>query len=106
MKRVVKLYLEKPELAGVVLLIVLMSFFEVRSNGVFLSFQNIRGVLGLLPEDRQHQSNEHAGEIAGQRQIARLEIPDPAPCHTQPTLRRGDQAVTASLVIALPPSAG
>lgn len=50
MKRVVKLYLEKPELAGVVLLIVLMAFFEVRSNGVFLSFQNIRGVLGLLPE--------------------------------------------------------
>ena len=50
MKRVVKIYLEKPELAGVVLLIVLMAFFEVRSNGVFLSFQNIRGVLGLLPE--------------------------------------------------------
>ncbi len=50
MKRVVKLNLEKPELAGVVLLIVLMAFFEVRSNGVFLSFQNIRGVLGLLPE--------------------------------------------------------
>ena len=50
MKRVLKIYLEKPELAGVVLLIVLMAFFEVRSNGVFLSFQNIRGVLGLLPE--------------------------------------------------------
>jgi simple sugar transport system permease protein len=50
MKRAVKIYLEKPELAGVVLLIVLIAFFEVRSAGVFLSFQNIRGVLGLLPE--------------------------------------------------------
>lgn len=50
MKRAVKIYLEKPELAGVVLLIVLAMFFEVRSAGVFLSFQNIRGMLGLLPE--------------------------------------------------------
>jgi simple sugar transport system permease protein len=50
MKRAIKIYLEKPELAGVVLLIVLIAFFEVRSAGVFLSFQNIRGVLGLLPE--------------------------------------------------------
>src|SRR5271156_4756242 len=50
MKRVLKIYLEKPELAGVLLLIVLMAFFEVRSDGFFLSFQNIRGVLGLLPE--------------------------------------------------------
>lgn len=50
MKRAIKIYLEKPELAGVVLLIVLIAFFEFRSAGVFLSFQNIRGVLGLLPE--------------------------------------------------------
>jgi simple sugar transport system permease protein len=50
MKRALKIYLEKPELAGILLLIVLMAFFEYRSHGVFLSFQNIRGVLGLLPE--------------------------------------------------------
>jgi simple sugar transport system permease protein len=50
MKRAFKIYLEKPELAGVLLLIVLGAFFEYRSNGIFLSFQNIRGVLGLLPE--------------------------------------------------------
>ncbi len=50
MKRALKIYLEKPELAGVLLLIVLMAFFEFRSNGIFLSYQNIRGVLGLLPE--------------------------------------------------------
>jgi simple sugar transport system permease protein len=50
MKRALKIYLEKPELAGVLLLVFLMTFFEARSNGVFLSFQNVRGVLGLLPE--------------------------------------------------------
>ena len=50
MKRAIKIYLEKPELAGVLLLVVLVAFFDVKSNGVFLSLQNIRGVLGLLPE--------------------------------------------------------
>src|SRR5580698_11195269 len=50
MKRALKIYLEKPELAGILLLIVLAAFFQYRSNGIFLSFQNIRGVLGLLPE--------------------------------------------------------
>ena len=50
MKRALKIYLEKPELAGILLLVVLMAFFEFRSNGIFLSYQNIRGVLGLLPE--------------------------------------------------------
>jgi simple sugar transport system permease protein len=50
MKRALKIYLEKPELAGVLLLIALAAFFQIRSNGVFLSSQNIRGVLGLLPE--------------------------------------------------------
>jgi simple sugar transport system permease protein len=50
MKRALKIYLEKPELAGILLLVVLTAFFEVRSNGIFLSYQNIRGVLGLLPE--------------------------------------------------------
>ena len=50
MKRALMIYLEKPEMAGVLLLVVLTAFFEYRSNGVFLSFQNIRGMLGLLPE--------------------------------------------------------
>ncbi len=50
MRRLFKVYLDKPELAGVVLLIVLTVAFEVSSNGVFLSFENMRGVLGLLPE--------------------------------------------------------
>jgi simple sugar transport system permease protein len=50
MKRLFKIYLEKPELAGVVLLVALTAAFEISSGGVFLSFENLRGVLGLLPE--------------------------------------------------------
>ena len=50
MKRLFKVYLDKPELAGVVLLVVLTAVFEVSSHGVFLSYENMRGVLGLLPE--------------------------------------------------------
>jgi simple sugar transport system permease protein len=50
MRRILKIYLEKPELAGLVLLIVLAVVFHFRSNGVFLSPENMRGVFGLLPE--------------------------------------------------------
>ncbi|MBV9245332.1 MAG: ABC transporter permease, partial [Methylobacteriaceae bacterium] len=50
MKRFLKIYLEKPELAGAVLLVVLVVLFQLRSNGVFLSAENLRGMLGLLPE--------------------------------------------------------
>ena len=47
MRNLFRIYLEKPELAGVVLLIVLTIVFEFSSGGVFLSFENLRGVLGL-----------------------------------------------------------
>jgi simple sugar transport system permease protein len=50
MRRLLKLSLQKPELAGALLLIVLTILFQVRSDGVFLSSNNLRGVLGLLPE--------------------------------------------------------
>ena len=50
MKRLLKIYLDKPELAGLVLLVVLTVVFEGTSNGIFLSYENMRGVLGLLPE--------------------------------------------------------
>jgi simple sugar transport system permease protein len=50
MRRFLKIYMEKPELAGVVLLVVLIVVFQFRSNGIFLSAENLRGVLGLLPE--------------------------------------------------------
>lgn len=50
MKRLFKVYLDKPELAGVVLLALLVVLFEITSNGFFLSFENLRGILGLMPE--------------------------------------------------------
>ncbi len=50
MKRLMKIYLEKPELAAVVFLVILLIVFQIRSNGVFLGAQNLRGMLGLLPE--------------------------------------------------------
>ena len=50
LKRLLKIYLEKPELAGVVLLVLLVIVFQIRSNGVFLGAENLRGMLGLLPE--------------------------------------------------------
>src|SRR6218665_2505511 len=50
MKRFLKIYLDKPELAGLALLVVLVIIFQIKSNGVLLSFENIRGIMGLLPE--------------------------------------------------------
>ncbi|CCN36939.1 putative ABC-type branched-chain amino acid transport system, permease component [Vibrio nigripulchritudo SO65] len=50
MKRLIKLYMEKPELVGIVFLILLGVIFEIRSDGAFLNSENLRGILGLLPE--------------------------------------------------------
>ena len=50
MRRLVKLALQKPELASVMLLCLLVVLFQIRSEGIFLSVNNVRGVLGLLPE--------------------------------------------------------
>ena len=50
LKNLFRIYLEKPELAGIVLLVLLTAAFEVRSGGAFLSPDNLRGILGLLPE--------------------------------------------------------
>jgi simple sugar transport system permease protein len=49
-RNIFRIYLEKPELAGLALLLILIVVFEVRSHGVFLGADNVRGVLGLLPE--------------------------------------------------------
>ena len=50
MRRLFKLALQKPELAITLLLVLLVLLFQIRSNAVFLSVDNIRGILGLLPE--------------------------------------------------------
>jgi len=50
MRRSLKLALQKPELAATLLLILLVILFQIRSNGVFLGYDNLRGILGFLPE--------------------------------------------------------
>lgn len=50
MKRLLKLSMQKPELAALVLLVLLMGFFQIRSAGIFLNYDNLRGMFGLLPE--------------------------------------------------------
>ncbi|ROU02909.1 ABC transporter permease [Histidinibacterium lentulum] len=50
MRRLLKIYMEKPELAGIVFLLVLGTIFQIQSGGVFLNAQNVQGILGLLPE--------------------------------------------------------
>ena len=50
MKKLLKIYLQKPELAGIVLLALLVALFQFRTQMVFLSAENVRGILGVLPE--------------------------------------------------------
>ena len=50
MRRFLKFTLEKPEIAAVILLLALVVLFQILSAGVFLNANNLRGVLGLLPE--------------------------------------------------------
>lgn len=50
MRRLLKISLQKPELAATLLLVVLVLVFEYMSNGFFLSTANMRGFLGLMPE--------------------------------------------------------
>lgn len=50
MRRLVKLALQKPELAGFMLLLLLVFVFQVRTEGLFLSTNNLRGIMGFLPE--------------------------------------------------------
>jgi len=50
MRRLLKLALQKPELAATLLLLLMVLFFQVRSGGVFLDYNNLRGILGFLPE--------------------------------------------------------
>ena len=50
MRRLVKIALQKPELAASLLLLLLVLMFQLRSDGVFLGYANLRGMLGYLPE--------------------------------------------------------
>ena len=46
MRRILKLSLQKPEMAASLLLLLLVIFFQIRSDMVFLSYDNLRGMLG------------------------------------------------------------
>jgi simple sugar transport system permease protein len=50
MRRLLKLSLQKPELAATLLLLLLVLFFQIKSNMIFLTYDNMRGMLGFLPE--------------------------------------------------------
>jgi len=50
MRRLLKLAMQKPELAAMLFLVLLVVFFQIRSGGVFLGYANMRGILGYLPE--------------------------------------------------------
>lgn len=50
MKRILKMYMERPELVALVVLAALVAYFTLKSNGAFLSPANLRGILSLFPE--------------------------------------------------------
>lgn len=52
MQRLLKLALQRPELTAVLLLVILLAVFQVRSEGNFLSYNNLRGMLGYCPRPR------------------------------------------------------
>ncbi|MER9231439.1 ABC transporter permease [Mesorhizobium sp. M0622] len=50
MKRLLKIYMDKPELVALWVLIVLVAYFAVATHGLFLNPQNLRGIMSLFPE--------------------------------------------------------
>jgi simple sugar transport system permease protein len=50
LRRVLKLYFEKPALVAFAILIALVVFFSIRTNGLFISAQNVKGIMSLFPE--------------------------------------------------------
>ncbi|RYE44522.1 MAG: ABC transporter permease [Hyphomicrobiales bacterium] len=50
MMRLLKIYMQRPELVALVVLIVFTTYFAVASNGLFLSNANVRGMFSLYPE--------------------------------------------------------
>ena len=50
MKRLMKIYLERPELVALVVLIALVAYFTAVTGGLFVNPQNLRGIMSLFPE--------------------------------------------------------
>jgi simple sugar transport system permease protein len=49
-KRILKIYMERPEIVALAVLVVLIVSFTASSRGLFLSAANLRGILSLFPE--------------------------------------------------------
>lgn len=50
MMRLLKIYMQRPELVALLVLIVFTTYFTISSGGLFLSYQNVRGIFSLYPE--------------------------------------------------------
>lgn len=50
MMRFLKIYMERPELVALLVLVVLTAYFAYISNGMFVGAANLRGILSLYPE--------------------------------------------------------
>jgi len=50
MMRLLKIYMQRPELVALLVLIIFTTYFTISSGGLFLSFANVRGIFSLYPE--------------------------------------------------------
>jgi simple sugar transport system permease protein len=50
MMRLLKIYMERPALVALLVLLMLTAYFSIISNGSFVSTANLRGILSLYPE--------------------------------------------------------
>jgi simple sugar transport system permease protein len=48
--RLLKIYMQRPELVALLVLIVFTTYFSIASNGLFVSAANLRGIFSLYPE--------------------------------------------------------
>ena len=50
MMRLLKIYMQRPELVALLVLVIFTTYFTISSGGLFLSFANVRGIFSLYPE--------------------------------------------------------
>ena len=105
MRRLLKIYMEKPELAAGMLLIVLGVVFEARSHGFFLSPDNLRGILGLIPETGLVAIGVTLLMIAGEFDLSVGSVFALTPM-VAAKLMEADMAFTPAVLIALAVAAG
>lgn len=50
MKRLLKIYMQRPELVALAVLVIFTVYFSASSGGLFVTFANLRGIFSLYPE--------------------------------------------------------